>query len=289
MNRSELTRGIYIVLIAAMLVIFSAVLLAFVLPEPEWAIDPVSPPISFGELLLKIGAVGAVGAAGAIVLMAVGTRLIARIAESRRRRATFRRLGGPSWSERVASAATTGTIIADTSRSFGLFRRFRRASSSMTSPITEEPADAPRRRGLRLFTIVGIAAAVIIASAYSLSSNAPAPEVAPTPIATPTVEPSPTPTPTPEPSPSDVPSPAPSESAPPSPSPETSVTPKPSVTSAPSAPAKITSYVVRAGDTVYSIACKLPIGCAGWEKIATINSLSGPDYLIAPGEILQIP
>ena len=283
MNRAELTRGLYIVLIAAALVVSGAAFLAFGLPAPEWALEGETVAPSFLEILLSVSAVGAVGAVGSIVLMAIGTRLFRRWSESRRRQESFRRMGGPSWSERITRDTSTETLIATADRPFSLslFRRLRRPSASQESG---EPIDRASRRGARLLTVasifVGIIALIGLSNADSSggASPSPAPVAVASPTPTPSIEPSPSPEPTPSPSPSEPPT----ASATPTPT----VTPTPSVTPTVK---PVTSYVVRSGDTIRSIACKLPIGCAGWEELARANSIMAPDYTLTIGDLLLIP
>ena len=83
-------------------------------------------------------------------------------------------------------------------------------------------------------------------------------------------------TPTPLPEPSAIPTPAPT------------ATPKPVVTPRPTVK-PVTSYVVRSGDTIRSIACKLPIGCGRWEELAAANAILGPEYLLTVGDLLSVP
>jgi hypothetical protein len=106
-----------------------------------------------------------------------------------------------------------------------------------------------------------------------ISDGSPAPSAAPTPTPSVTPEPSATPTPIATPMPSATPAPTPKP------------TPKPTPTPTP----KVTSYTVKAGDTIYSIACKLPIGCSGWDEIAAANYITGPDYALSVGDVLTIP
>jgi len=74
----------------------------------------------------------------------------------------------------------------------------------------------------------------------------------------------------------------------PSASPPTAATPKPAVTPKPTT-APVTSYVVRSGDTIRSIACKLPIGCGRWEELAAANAILGPEYPLTVGDLLSVP
>ena len=285
MNRAELTRGLYIVLIAATLVVSGAAFLAFGLPAPEWALEGETVTPSFLEILLSVSVVGAVGAVGSIVLMAIGTRLFRRWSESRRRQESFRRMGGPSWSERITRDTSTETLIATADRPFSLslFRRLRRPSASQESG---EPIDRASRRGARLLTVaaifIGIIALIGLSNAGSSGGESPSP--------TPVAVASPTPTPSTEPSPSPEPTPSPS----PSETPTASVTPAPTVTPTPSATPKptvkpVTSYLVRSSDTIRSIACKLPIGCGAWEELARVNSITAPDYALTVGDLLLVP
>ena len=286
MNRAELTRGLYIVLIAAVLVVSGAAFLAFGLPAPEWALEGETAAPSFLEILLSVGVVGAIGAVGSIVLMAIGTRLFRRWTESRRRQESFRRMGGPSWSERITRDTSTETLIATADRPFSLslFRRLRRRPS--VSQESGEPIDRASRRGARLLTVAAIFVGLIALIGLSNAGNSGGASPSPTPVAVA----SPTPTPSIEPSPSLEPTPSPS----PSETPTASVTPAPTVTATPSATVKptvkpVTSYLVRSGDTIRSIACKLPIGCAGWEELARVNSIMAPDYALTVGDLLLVP
>ena len=286
MNRAELTRGLYIVLIAAVLVVSGAAFLAFGLPAPEWALEGETAAPSFLEILLSVSVVGAIGAVGSIVLMAIGTRLFRRWTESRRRQESFRRMGGPSWSERITRDTSTETLIATADRPFSLslFRRLRRRPS--VSQESGEPIDRASRRGARLLTVAAIFVGLIALIGLSNAGNSGGASPSPTPVAVA----SPTPTPSIEPSPSLEPTPSPS----PSETPTASVTPAPTVTATPSATVKptvkpVTSYLVRSGDTIHSIACKLPIGCAGWEELARVNSIMAPDYALTVGDLLLVP
>jgi hypothetical protein len=298
MNRAELTRGLYIVLIAAALVVSGAAFLAFGLPAPEWALEGETAAPSFLEILLSVSAVGAVGAVGSIVLMAIGTRLFNRWSESRRRQESFRRMGGPSWSERITRDTSTETLIATADRPFSLslFRRLRRRPS--VSQESGEPIDLASRRGARLLTVAGIFLGIIALIGLSNAGNSSGESASPTPavVASPTPSPTPaavaSPTPAPSTDPSSSPEPTPSPS--PSETPASSVTPAPTATPTPSATPKptvkpVTSYVVRSGDTIRSIACKLPIGCAGWEELARVNSIMAPDYALTIGDLLLVP
>jgi hypothetical protein len=47
--------------------------------------------------------------------------------------------------------------------------------------------------------------------------------------------------------------------------------------------------VVRKGDSLYGIACSLPIGCAAYKTLAELNGIAGPDYLIKAGQVLKLP
>ena len=285
MNRAELTRGLYIVLIAATLVVSGAAFLAFGLPAPEWALEGETVTPSFLEILLSVSVVGAVGAVGSIVLMAIGTRLFRRWSESRRRQESFRRMGGPSWSERITRDTSTETLIATADRPFSLslFRRLRRPSASQESG---EPIDRASRRGARLLTVaaifIGIIALIGLSNAGSSGGESPSP--------TPVAVASPTPTPSTEPSPSPEPTPSPS----PSETPTASVTPAPTVTPTPSATPKptvkpVTRSLVRSGDPIRSSACKLPIGCGAGEGLARVNSITAPDYALTVGDLLLVP
>ena len=74
----------------------------------------------------------------------------------------------------------------------------------------------------------------------------------------------------------------------PSATPTPTATPKPAVTPKPTA-APVTSYVVRSGDTIRSIACKLSIGCSAWEELAAANAILGPEYPLTVGDLLSVP
>ena len=80
----------------------------------------------------------------------------------------------------------------------------------------------------------------------------------------------------------------------PTPLPEPSATPTPTATPKPVATPKpttapVTSYVVRSGDTIRSIACKLSIGCSAWEELAAANAILGPEYPLTVGDLLSVP
>jgi LysM repeat protein len=47
--------------------------------------------------------------------------------------------------------------------------------------------------------------------------------------------------------------------------------------------------VVRKNDSLYKIACALPIGCGGYKLIAELNGIAGPDYVIKRGQVLKLP
>jgi LysM repeat protein len=76
--------------------------------------------------------------------------------------------------------------------------------------------------------------------------------------------------------------------------PSASVTPSPTPTAtatatpAPSSDSG-TTYVVKRGEGLYSIACSLPIGCGAWKEIAELNGIPGPDYVIKRGQVLKLP
>lgn len=72
------------------------------------------------------------------------------------------------------------------------------------------------------------------------------------------------------------------------PSPTATPTPSPTATPAPTSGSGAT-YVVRQGDGLYSIACSLSIGCGEWKVLAELNNIPGPDYVIKPGQVLQLP
>ena len=96
------------------------------------------------------------------------------------------------------------------------------------------------------------------------------PSAAPSDSALPTATPVPSATPTAIPSPSLTPSPSPT------------AIPSPSSDSG-------TTYVVRKNDSLYKIACALPIGCDGYKAIAELNGIAGPDYVIKRGQVLKLP
>ena len=72
------------------------------------------------------------------------------------------------------------------------------------------------------------------------------------------------------------------------PSPTATASPAPTATPAPSSDSG-TTYVVKSGEGLYSIACSLPIGCGGWKSIAELNGIPGPDYVIKRGQVLKLP
>ena len=74
----------------------------------------------------------------------------------------------------------------------------------------------------------------------------------------------------------------PSASVTPSPTPTATATPAPSSDSG-------TTYVVRKNDSLYKIACALPIGCNGYKAIAELNGIAGPEYVIKRGQVLKLP
>ena len=86
----------------------------------------------------------------------------------------------------------------------------------------------------------------------------------------------------------------PSDSVPPTapptapPAPSLIPTPAPTATPAPSGDTG-TTYVVRKNDSLYKIACALPIGCDGYKAIAELNGIAGPDYVIKRGQVLKLP
>jgi len=112
------------------------------------------------------------------------------------------------------------------------------------------------------------AAKPVIDSLIGAADASAEPSVAPSDSALPTATPTPSVTPT----------------VPPSPS----LTPSPTATPAPSSDSG-TTYVVRKNDTLYAIACSLPIGCGGYKTIAELNGIAGPDYVIKRGQILKLP
>ena len=72
------------------------------------------------------------------------------------------------------------------------------------------------------------------------------------------------------------------------PTPSLTPSPTPTATPAPSS-ASGTTYVVKRGEGLYSIACSLPIGCGAWKEIAELNGIPGPDYVIKRGQVLKLP
>lgn len=81
-------------------------------------------------------------------------------------------------------------------------------------------------------------------------------------------------------------------SATPSGSPTPTATPSPSATPSPIATPSSnsgTTYVVRKNDSLYGIACTLPIGCSGYKVIAELNGIAGPEYVITRGQVLKLP
>ena len=82
----------------------------------------------------------------------------------------------------------------------------------------------------------------------------------------------------------------PSDSVLPTATPSPSPTPSPTPTATP-APSSVsgTTYVVRKNDSLYKIACALPIGCEGYKAIAELNGIAGPDYVIKRGQVLKLP
>lgn len=143
---------------------------------------------------------------------------------------------------------------------------------------------APRRPWARLIAVAVLAALLIVGGGPVISaispvvqsligsaeSETPSPSSEPYASAAPTESPLPTATPTATPSATPTPTPAPTAS--------------PSPTSGSGA-----TYVVRAGDGLYSIACSLSIGCGDWKVLADLNNIPGPDYVIKPGQVLQLP
>ena len=92
------------------------------------------------------------------------------------------------------------------------------------------------------------------------------------------------------PSDSALPTATPAASATPAATPSPSLTPSPTpvATPAPSGDSG-TTYVVKRGEGLYSIACSLPIGCGAWKEIAELNGIPGPDYVIKRGQVLKLP
>ena len=118
--------------------------------------------------------------------------------------------------------------------------------------------------------VMGVLSPVIQSLVGSVEGESPLPSseatssAAPTESAPPTATPTPTPTPTVSASPSPMPTPSPSSNS-------------------------GATYVVRKGDQLYSIACSLSIGCGEWKALAELNNIPGPDYVIKPGQVLQLP
>lgn len=143
---------------------------------------------------------------------------------------------------------------------------------------------APRRPWARLIAVAVLAALLIVGGGPiigaispvvqsligSAESETPSPSSEPAASAAPTESPLTTATPTDTPSAAPTPTPAPTAS--------------PSPTSGSGA-----TYVVQAGDGLYSIACSLSIGCGDWKVLADLNNIPGPDYVIKPGQVLQLP
>ena len=147
---------------------------------------------------------------------------------------------------------------------------------------------APRRPWARLIAVAVLAALLVVGGGPVISAISPvvqsligstesetpspsseasasaAPTESPLPTATPTATPSATPTPTPSP------------------------TPAPTASPSPTSGSGAT-YVVQKGDRLYSIACSLSIGCGDWKVLADLNNIPGPDYVIKPGQVLQLP
>ena len=146
---------------------------------------------------------------------------------------------------------------------------------------SDTPQERPGRPWVRLMLIASLAALVVVGGGPFVEAVGPAigsligsadssaePSIAPSESAPPT--PSPTPTTTPTASPTATP------------------TPSPTATAAPSSDTQ-TTYVVRKNDTLYGIACTLPIGCSGYKVIAELNGIPGPDYVIKRGQVLKLP
>ena len=143
---------------------------------------------------------------------------------------------------------------------------------------------APRRPWARLIAVAVLAALLVVGGGPVISaispvvqsligsaeSETPSPSSEPSASAAPTESPLPTATPTATPSATPTPTPAPTAS--------------PSPTSGSGA-----TYVVQKGDRLYSIACSLSIGCGDWKVLADLNNIPGPDYVIKPGQVLQLP
>jgi LysM repeat protein len=156
----------------------------------------------------------------------------------------------------------------------------------------DTPPPAPGRPWARLFAVAALAALLIVGGGpvisaispvvQSIIGNAESESPAPSSEATGTVMPteSPLPTATPTTTPTATPSATPSPTATP--------TPSPTATPAPSSGSGAT-YVVRKDEGLYSIACSLSIGCGEWKMLAELNNIPGPDYVIKPGQVLQLP
>jgi len=154
--------------------------------------------------------------------------------------------------------------------------------SLLSDGVIVQPA--PRRPWARLIAVAVLAALLIVGGGPiigaispvvqsligSTESETPLPSSEPTASAAPTESPLTTATPTATPSAAPTPTPAPTAS--------------PSPTSGSGA-----TYVVQAGDGLYSIACSLSIGCGDWKVLADLNNIPGPDYVIKPGQVLQLP
>jgi len=85
---------------------------------------------------------------------------------------------------------------------------------------------------------------------------------------------------------STAPTPTPTPTTTPNPTPSATVTPSASATPSPSGGSG-TTWVVKRRDTLYSICGQ--IGCGDWKILAELNNIQGPDYIINPGQVLQLP
>lgn len=140
----------------------------------------------------------------------------------------------------------------------------------------------PGRPWARLFAVAALAALLIVGGGPVISAISP---VVQSIIGNAESE---SPAPSSEASATVAPTPSPSTSATPSATPSPTATPSPAGTPAPSAGSGAT-YVVRQGEGLYSIACSLSIGCGEWKMLAELNNIPGPDYVIKPGQVLQLP
>jgi len=154
--------------------------------------------------------------------------------------------------------------------------------SLLSDGVVVQPA--PRRPWARFIAVAVLAALLIVGGGPvigaispvvqsligSAESETPSPSSEPAASAAPTESPLSTATPTA------------TSSAAPTPTPTPTASPSPTSGSG-------ATYVVQAGDGLYSIACSLSIGCGDWKVLADLNNIPGPDYVIKPGQVLQLP